>query len=729
MAVNTKVVISGDSSGAITAVNRLKTELTGLQSIAAKSLSFGGLLTGGAAVTGLIAITKRAVDAGDALYKMSQKTGLAVEDLGKLQYAADLSGVSSEALQKGMTSLAVGMVEASVGSGQAGEAINRLGVSAKNADGSMRSSMEVLYDLADVFSLMPDGVEKTNLAVDIFGKRLGAEMIPLLNGGGAGLKAMGDEAERLGLIMSTELAKKSEEFNDNVARLGSLSESAGIKIANALIPALNELITQFLDAGKAGLSFWEAMTGIGLSDPSKGPAEQIARITKEIEKLKKATASGWESEMFGGAGNTDEIARLEKLKKYYELQAQRQSGDGVEGAQELAAKRLLIEKQLQAKLAEIAKLRGVAEGKVSAEILLDDSKRTDLQIKNAEKLRDTLTGMWEQSLKAAADAGEQAKKLFEQAADVRTSGADKAAGLRRKKLTPEEQQTEIASEFESLASSASESASLAKLAQFQDRTENAAKLAEQARKDAERAAKLADQIDDPEAAARAIEQVAEIQAALLEQQALAKKKEQADFEAQAAAQRELIAGIDKQLTELQAKAAALKVQANIDDARSALVTLQAQLDNLQDKTITVTVNQVGSIPANADTTIPQQEGGGYAIGGWTGPGPKYKIAGVVHADEFVTRSEIVRQPGALAFLARFNQLGMSALRNIPGYASGGLVGNLRLPSIAPAASKAMSSATFNFPELGTFQAQMESDAMGQLQTAFKRAALKRGGRR
>lgn len=43
MSTNTKVVISGDSSGAVTAIKRVNTELGGLQSIAAKSLgSFEG---------------------------------------------------------------------------------------------------------------------------------------------------------------------------------------------------------------------------------------------------------------------------------------------------------------------------------------------------------------------------------------------------------------------------------------------------------------------------------------------------------------------------------------------------------------------------------------------------------------------------------------------------------------------------------------------------------------
>ncbi|ALN93802.1 tape measure protein [Lysobacter gummosus] len=65
--------------------------------------------------------------------------------------------------------------------------------------------------------------------------------------------------------------------------------------------------------------------------------------------------------------------------------------------------------------------------------------------------------------------------------------------------------------------------------------------------------------------------------------------------------------------------------------------------------------------------------GFFASGGFTGTGPKYAPAGVVHRGEFVHRREVVRQPGARSFLARFNRIGMAALDNLRGYASGGLV--------------------------------------------------------
>jgi phage-related minor tail protein len=75
----------------------------------------------------------------------------------------------------------------------------------------------------------------------------------------------------------------------------------------------------------------------------------------------------------------------------------------------------------------------------------------------------------------------------------------------------------------------------------------------------------------------------------------------------------------------------------------------------------------------------------FADGGWTGPGSKYQPAGIVHADEFVTRQEIVRQAGAVQFLTDFNDRGMVAIEDWRGYADGGLVVPANTPSAAGAA--------------------------------------------
>ncbi len=725
MAAETKVVISGDASGAIAAVQLLSKTLGGLKEIALKAFDFR-LLFAGASLAGLTELITHIAETGDQLNKMSQKTGIAVEDLSKLKYAAQLSNVDVEALQKGLVNLSVGVIELSQGKiSVAADQLKAFGINARNTDGTIKSSSQVLGELADQFQIMPDGIEKTNAAAAIFGKRMGAEMIPLLNGGSAGLKAMGDEAERLGIVMSGELAKKSEEFNDNLARMKKLSEATGIAIGNKLIPILNEYITQLLDAKQSGLGIGEAIFSLGLTDPAKSPAEQIKRITAEIVALKKEAAKGDAlSDALTGAvavDNSAAIASLERQRKYFELQQKRQTGDGVASAEELAAKRVLIEKQMQTKLAELAKLRGVAEGKVSADILDTDAKRTDEQIKNAERLRDALLTAWQSSVKGAADASAEAEKLLAKAADIRQTGADKAAAKTRSVRTPEEQQAQIQGEFSKAADSAGEAAALAKFAAIHGRVENAAKLAQQAEKDAERAAKFADQIDDPQAAAQAIQKAAEIQAQLVEAQAAAKKKESQDLAAQADAQKAKLAEIEKQLTDLQTKAASIRVEADITNATNALTALQAQLENIKDKTVTVSVNTVnsGATPAAPDA-IPARAYGG-VLPGWA---PHDRADNMIYRG---TPGEWVMQRRAVRYYGPDFMAALNAMR-LPKYANGGLLGNLRMPSISGAATAPSSNVTFNFPGMGKFPASMAPDVLGELKTAFARESLKRGAR-
>lgn len=81
----------------------------------AQAASMGGL--GGAfsrlmpllSVGGIAAMTKSAIDAGDAFWDMSQRTGVSVEMLARFKRAAALSGTSIEAVEKGLLKLSRNM--------------------------------------------------------------------------------------------------------------------------------------------------------------------------------------------------------------------------------------------------------------------------------------------------------------------------------------------------------------------------------------------------------------------------------------------------------------------------------------------------------------------------------------------------------------------------------------------------------------------------------------------
>ncbi len=724
--MTTKVVISGDSSGAVKAIERVRKELGALDSVSKAAFSLGGAIS----AAGLVAYTKSIIDAADALNEMSERTGISVENLGRLQYAAKLSGVESEQLGKSLQALSGEIVAAAGGSESAIAKFKRLGVSVLDTTTKqIRPANAVLLDLADAFALLPEGTERSARAAELFGAKLGGVMVPFLAQGRAGIEALGDEIERLGGLMSAETAKAAAEFNDNLDRLKTTASAAGISIANALLPTLNKLTNEFVTARGAGFGFLSALSLTG----TIGPVEkQIERITARLKELNAEKARG-EGRGLAGAisGKTviDDIAQQEKLLKFYETLRDKDKQD--EAA--TAAKRIALAAQLQTKLGDLEKLRAIAAGKASADILLEDDKRTAAQIANAEKLRDALRSAFQESVAASKKAADEAKKLLEQAATTRATGADKAAEIRRAQLPQDQQDAANATDVRDTADAATLAALEAKFAAQNGRVDAAAKLAEQAIKGAERARGIIGKLADPEQQARATERLAEAEATAQEAQAKIKERQAKDAGDVATQQADRIKTLDAQIADLQKKAGEISVQVKVDEALGAVANLKAQLAALEDKTVTVTVNTTqtgGGTPAEdyaAYAAAADFRKEGFARGGYTGPGGKWQPAGVVHAGEFVLRQEVVRQRGMLAMLQRLNREGLAAL---PGFASGGLVGALQISQARqPAPGAARAAAVFNFPDLGRFPVTMDADPLRQLESAFARVALQKGGRR
>ncbi|MFN3833728.1 MAG: hypothetical protein ACK4SQ_16000 [Allorhizobium sp.] len=206
----------------------------------ASALKTGFAAAAAAAAAGLAAVSvavRQNLNSFDELSKTSQKIGIPVEELSKLKYAADLSGVSMEGMQTAVSKLSKNMVEASKGSGKMAQTFGQLGITLKNSDGSLRSSSVILTELSDKFAAMPDGAQKTALAMQLLGKS-GADLIPLLNGGSDALGGLLNEAKMFGLEVSTETARMAEAVNDNFARVSYAISGLGVQLTATLAPIL-----------------------------------------------------------------------------------------------------------------------------------------------------------------------------------------------------------------------------------------------------------------------------------------------------------------------------------------------------------------------------------------------------------------------------------------------------------------------------------------------------------
>lgn len=202
------------------------------------------------ASTGMALLIKGQLDSADALSKASQKYGVPIEQLSAYGYAAEMAGVSQESLATGLRKLSQGMSEAFKGNKAGVEMFEDLGVSVTNAAGEMRSTDDVMKDVADALAQMEDGAEKTALAVKLFG-RAGADLIPLLNGGSEGLSKMVAEARSLGLVIDGKTGKAAEEFNDNLTRLQKTFGGLVVQIMAQLAPALERISAWAVEATAA----------------------------------------------------------------------------------------------------------------------------------------------------------------------------------------------------------------------------------------------------------------------------------------------------------------------------------------------------------------------------------------------------------------------------------------------------------------------------------------------
>ena len=257
-----------------------------MDAVAKKAAVFGAAV--GTAMAGLATAmsvaVKRSINEADNMAKAAQKFGVGVEELSRLKHAADLSGVSLETLGTSMRKLSQNMQETANGAkNTASQAFAALGVAVKNADGSLRSSTEVMGDVAERFARMDDGAQKTALAMAIFG-RAGTDLIPMLNAGRDGLHEMMQEADRLGIVLDTNTAKAAENFNDNMTRLGRVWDGLVMKLSAHLLPALEMLSEKMMDFVNNESAVQAAAQGIG-----KGflwIARQAAHLVLLIDRIK-----------------------------------------------------------------------------------------------------------------------------------------------------------------------------------------------------------------------------------------------------------------------------------------------------------------------------------------------------------------------------------------------------------------------------------------------------------
>lgn len=244
-------------------------------------------------VAGLGALAKSVSSTGDQFQKMSLRTGLSSESLSTLAFAAERSGTSIGSLENGLRRLSSNADDASRGVGESKDAFKSLGVEVTDANGNLKSSETLLFDLANKFRGLKDDTRAAALAQDIFGKS-GTELLPLLKEGANGIQTLQSRARELGLEFSTEAANDSAVFQDALTDLSSSFTGIKNMVGVAVIPIFTSLATTITQGvitvqnfirGVGGLPqmFDDAVTVV--TEFAKSYAQHIIRLFTDTEYL------------------------------------------------------------------------------------------------------------------------------------------------------------------------------------------------------------------------------------------------------------------------------------------------------------------------------------------------------------------------------------------------------------------------------------------------------------
>lgn len=185
-------------------------------------------------------VFKAGIDFADSLGKQSQKLAMSTEELSHYRYAAQSSSINTDVFNTTLIRFNKNVSDTASGIGVASETFKQLDVSVTNAEGALKTNDELLKEIADKFQAMPDSANKTAAAIELFGKS-GAELIPMLNGGSAGIREMSEEADRLGLTISSSASQQASRFNDNLSKLMQAVTGLSLRVAQSLAPALSKL--------------------------------------------------------------------------------------------------------------------------------------------------------------------------------------------------------------------------------------------------------------------------------------------------------------------------------------------------------------------------------------------------------------------------------------------------------------------------------------------------------
>jgi hypothetical protein len=215
----------------------------------------------------LLGFAKQAFDAADATADAAARAGIAVDSFSRLQYAATQADVEIGAFTSGITKFQVEISKAADGSKNAGDTLKQFGISAAVIR-NLRIEDQLAL-VADAFVKIENPADRTRLAIELFGKAAGPQLVPLLAQGRAGIAELLAESDRLGATMSQQTAE-------------------GIAVADAALKRLKATLSGFTTRTMGGLALMIEDALAAVNGSTGSPLIELQKQQNDLLEKRRA---------------------------------------------------------------------------------------------------------------------------------------------------------------------------------------------------------------------------------------------------------------------------------------------------------------------------------------------------------------------------------------------------------------------------------------------------------
>jgi hypothetical protein len=268
-------------------VDEVNKKVGGLQGSFSNLSSLIKTIGGAAVLTGLTAsigsLVKNAIDLGDELHNLKQRTNVAVESLAGFKLLAEQSDTSLDLIAKGIRKVGQVSLDAARGNETAIDTLKRLNINAKEFS---KLSPEQQFNgyITAVRNLRE---EERALAInDTLGPKF-AELATLASMTSQEYDSLIQKGKELYPI-TTEQAEASANLNDQWDMLSASATNLGISIAGPLVESINLSIARMKEATTAGKTYLQILSA-GVSGAFENPIQ-----IKDLNQAKKELDLGKE---------------------------------------------------------------------------------------------------------------------------------------------------------------------------------------------------------------------------------------------------------------------------------------------------------------------------------------------------------------------------------------------------------------------------------------------------